>query len=218
MHQVSTGQQEFSVLTGIVRPDRWPELSAERVKKVLTHAKESFDVVVVDVGFNLETDEEITSDLFAPRRNAATLGALKEAECILEVASADAVGIARFIRAHYVLVESFPDSMRMIVVNKVKAGLDAQGSSHASSTLSRFAGLHEVYELPYDDRAINAAYSVGSPLSSASKNSKLRKKFAEIAQVLSPQQPVTELKKSRFSRSRKQEFDQVQSERHRDSA
>ena len=206
------------VLSGIVRSDRWPELSAERVKKVLTLAAETFEIVVVDVGFNLETDEEITSDLFAPRRNASTLTVLKQADVIVGVAGADALGVARFIRAHDVLVEEFPESLRVIVLNKVRSGLDARGSAQAASTLSRFAGLHEVYELTADDKVINASFATGKPLSMAAKNSKLRKQFQNLAVLFKREVKVTAVKQSRFARSRRLMSQSMPSEQHQDSA
>jgi MinD-like ATPase involved in chromosome partitioning or flagellar assembly len=215
---VPTAQGQMRVLSGIVRTDRWPELSAERVKKVLLVAKECFDAILVDVGFNLEADEEITSDLFAPRRNASTLATLKAADYIVEVASADALGVARFIRAHDVLVDEFPESMRVIVLNKVRSGLDTRGSHQAAAALSRFAGLHEVYELSADEKALNTSYSAGKPLSLAAKNSKLRRQFRKLAEPFSHDEKTTAEKQNRFSRSRKQESELVQSEQHRDSA
>jgi MinD-like ATPase involved in chromosome partitioning or flagellar assembly len=202
-HSVNTGTAQMQVLSGIVRSDRWPELAASRVKKVLTCAGENFDAVVVDVGFNLETDEEITSDLFAPRRNAATLTALNQADCIIEVSGADALGVARFIRAHDVLVEEFPESLRLIVVNKVRSGLDARGSAQAAATLSRFAGLHDVYELAQDDKAITAAYALGKPLSVAAQGSKLRKQIQAMARAFKKEEAITAVKQNRFSRSRR---------------
>ncbi|MFL0713340.1 MAG: CpaE family protein [Microcella pacifica] len=50
---------ELRVLTGIGRPHRWPELSAERVTSVLEECRAWRPIVVVDTGFNLETDEEL---------------------------------------------------------------------------------------------------------------------------------------------------------------
>lgn len=217
-HAIPTGAGELDVLSGIVRSDRWPELSAERVKKVLALAMEHWDAVVVDVGFNLETDEEITSDLFAPRRNASTLTVLKQANCIIEVAGADALGIARFIRAHDVLVENFPESLRVIVLNKVRSGLDARGTAQAAATLSRFAGLHEVYELPVDDKAINASFASGKPLSTSARNSRLRKQFVSLASLFQPESQITAAKQNRFVRSRKQASPSEQSELLQDSA
>lgn len=217
-HTVPSGSGVLRVLSGIVKTERWPELSAERVRKVLSLASENFDTVVVDVGFNLETDEEISSDLFAPRRNAATLTVLKHADYIIEVASADALGVARFIRAHDLLVEEFPESLRVIVLNKVRSGLDTRGSSQAAATLSRFAGLHDVFELPEDDKAMNASFATGKPLNISAKNSKLRKQFQKLAALLNPVEKVIAVKQNRFARSRKPASVSVQSELHQDSA
>lgn len=217
-HVVNTGVHNMSVLSGIVRPERWPELSAERVRKVLEVVRVNFDAIVVDVGFNLETDEEITSDLFAPRRNASTLTVVKYADYIVEVASADALGIARFIRAHDVLVEEFPESLRVIVLNKVRSGLDARGSAQAASALSRFAGLHDVHELNADDKAMMASYGLGKPLSGAAKNSRLRKQFQKLAVLFSEEHSVTAQTQNRFSRSRTKASHSEQSELHQDSA
>jgi MinD-like ATPase involved in chromosome partitioning or flagellar assembly len=217
-HPVHTQSADLHVLSGIVRSDRWPELSAERVKKVLSLAKENYDSVVVDVGFNLETDEEITSDLFAPRRNASTLAVLKQANVIMEVAGADALGIARFIRAHDVLVEEFPESLRVIVLNKVRSRLDPRGSSQAAATLSRFAGLQDVYELNSDEKAITSSIASGKPLRVAAKNSKLRKQLQNLAVLFREEALVTAEKQSRFARSGKPASRLVQSEQHRDSA
>lgn len=215
---VTTSQGSLRVLSGIVKTDRWPELSSERMRKLLEIAQETCDVVVVDVGFNLETDEEISSDLFAPRRNAATLTTLKAADCIIEVASADALGVARFIRAHDYLVEQFPESLRVIVVNKVRSGLDSRGTNQASSALGRFAGLHDLHELAYDDKAAGAALVMSQPLSQSAKNSKLRRQIQALAQLIAPTSEITAVKQNRFSRSRKQESLSEQSEPLRDSA
>ncbi|MEC5150907.1 hypothetical protein [Cryobacterium sp. GrIS_2_6] len=54
----------FWVLTGIGRPSRWPELSGERVSKTIEVLRNWVDYVVLDTGFSLESDEEISSDLF----------------------------------------------------------------------------------------------------------------------------------------------------------
>ncbi|MBK5238344.1 MAG: hypothetical protein JJE28_04450, partial [Actinomycetales bacterium] len=97
--QVDISGTPLWVLTGILRADRWPELSASRIARVLEICRELFDVIIIDVGFNLERDEEISSDLFAPRRNAATLTVLGEADTILAIADSDVVGLARFLRA-----------------------------------------------------------------------------------------------------------------------
>ena len=89
----------FWVLTGIGRPSRWPELSGERVTKTIQALRDWVDYVVIDTGFNLESDEEISSDLFAPRRNAATVNAIAVADHVVACGLADPVGMARFLRS-----------------------------------------------------------------------------------------------------------------------
>src|SRR5690606_1727249 len=75
----------FRVLTGIGRPSRWPELSAERVVGVLGVVRDWVEETVVDVAAPLEQDEELSSDIAAPRRNAATIQALEAADVVVAV-------------------------------------------------------------------------------------------------------------------------------------
>ena len=68
----SAPRASFDVFTGLVGPSRWPELSRERVTAAIQAIGARSEYVVIDTGFSLERDEELTSDQFAPRRNAAT--------------------------------------------------------------------------------------------------------------------------------------------------
>jgi Flp pilus assembly CpaE family ATPase len=148
----------FAVLTGIGRAARWPELSADRVTRVLEVCRDWADHTVVDVGFNLESDEEIVSDLFAPRRNAATLAALRAADRVVAIGAADPVGLARFVRAYGDLVEVADQARVEIVITKVRAsavGLNAAGQIRA--TLLRFAGIDDVTLVPDDAAGCDAA-------------------------------------------------------------
>ncbi|UPK76175.1 hypothetical protein MU582_05920 [Nocardioidaceae bacterium SCSIO 66511] len=65
------------LLTGIGRADRWPQLRVGSFDRILETAREMAPVVIVDVGFCLEVDEELAYDTTAPRRNAVTLRALE---------------------------------------------------------------------------------------------------------------------------------------------
>ena len=73
------------VLTGIPRPDRWPEIRAASFEEVLRLSKLLAEHVVVDCGFCLEDDEELSYDTRAPRRNATTLITLESAEQVVVV-------------------------------------------------------------------------------------------------------------------------------------
>ena len=110
----------FSLLTGLTRADRWPELRAAAVERVLDAARKIAEVVIVDCGFALENDEELSYDTVAPRRNAATLAVLGRADLVYAVGNSDPIGIPRLIRGLDELGQACPGSTIKVVVNKVR--------------------------------------------------------------------------------------------------
>ncbi|MFT2692353.1 AAA family ATPase [Clavibacter zhangzhiyongii] len=164
-HHPSTRAPGFSVLTGISRPDRWPELAEGRVSAVLQACRGWREYTVVDASFNLEDDEEISSDMFAPRRNAATLAALRGADHVVAVVSADTVGLSRFFRAYVQLLEIVDPSRVSVLVNRVRpsaGGWDAAGQ--VRRTLFRFGSVEACGFVPEDRDALDAAVLAGATL------------------------------------------------------
>ncbi|MET1017296.1 MAG: regulator [Leifsonia flava] len=162
----------LNVLTGIPRASRWPELSSERVSRTIAACRDWADYVVVDTGFSLENDEEISSDLFAPRRNAATLATLRSADRVVAVGAADPIGLARYLRAYPDLVELVEDRPVTSVINKVRpgvVGLNPHGQ--VRSTLQRFGGIGDPILVPSDPRGTDAALLAGRALRDASPRS-----------------------------------------------
>lgn len=180
------GRDEVLVLTGIANPARWPELSRDRVLTVLEKCRELADLVVVDVGFSLERDDEIVSDVFAPRRSAATLAALAAADRILAVADGQAVGLQRFLRARVNLVEIVGETPTDVIVNRVRA--DAVGFGAAGQikhVLSRFAGVEASAIIPLDQTACDRALLAGEPVTYASPRSAFARAISNyVAQTL----------------------------------
>lgn len=155
----------FWVLTGIGRPSRWPELSADRVVTTVRQCRSWVDYTVLDTGFSLENDEEISSDLFAPRRNAATISALREADQVVAVGSADPVGLSRFLRAHVDLVEMVEADRITVAMNKIRASaIGLNPSGQVAQTLQRFGGISSPALLPHDQPALDAAILSGKTL------------------------------------------------------
>lgn len=170
-----SGRSSFWVLTGIGRPSRWPELSAQRVATTLQQCRLWVDFTVVDTGFSLEHDEEISSDLFAPRRNAASITALREADRVIAVGAADPVGLSRFLRAHVDLIETVAEGRIIVAMNKLRAsaiGLNPVGQ--VTQTLSRFGGIESAAMIPYDPQGLDAAILSGRTLADAAPRSVTR--------------------------------------------
>jgi MinD-like ATPase involved in chromosome partitioning or flagellar assembly len=170
-----SGRASFWVLTGIGRPSRWPELSSQRVTTTLQQCREWVDFTVVDTGFSLEHDEEISSDLFAPRRNAAGITALRAADRVVAVGAADPVGLSRFLRAHVDLIETVAEGRVIVAMNKLRAsavGLNPLGQ--VAQTLSRFGGIESAAMIPYDAPACDAAILSGRTIADAAPKSPVR--------------------------------------------
>jgi MinD-like ATPase involved in chromosome partitioning or flagellar assembly len=191
-----SGHSSFWVLTGIGRPSRWPELSAQRVAATLEQCRSWVDFTVVDTGFSLEHDEEISSDLFAPRRNAASITALSEADRVIAVGAADPVGLSRFLRAHVDLVETVAEGRVMVVMNKVRVsaiGLNPAGQ--VAQTLSRFGGITSAAMIPFDSAGMDAAILSGRTLADAAPRSPARVAIRDL--VASKFLPTQAAEKSR---------------------
>ncbi|WP_136055108.1 P-loop NTPase [Microbacterium sp. K24] len=184
---ISTSAGDLEVLPGLNRPSRWPELSSMRMRETLRACREWIDDTVVDVGAAFDADEEVTSDLAGPRRHAATSATLQEADAVIAVASADPVGISRFLRDHAELRRLATPSPVLVVVNQVRPGslgLDARGQ--VRRTLERFAGITDVAFVPFDQRAADAALLHARPIADVAPRSSLVAAVRRLAASLSP--------------------------------
>lgn len=186
---VTTKLGTFRVLTGITRADRWTELRAAALSLVLERGKEIADVVVVDTGFCLEADEELSFDTMAPRRNAATLRSLELADTVFAVGAADPVGVPRLVRGLAELELAVPQVSPVVVLNKVRAAAVGRSPERqlkdAWERYGPASGLHAF--LPADNAAADGALLAGSLLLETAPESKLRRAIAEL--VCAPAQP-----------------------------
>ncbi|WP_104162912.1 septum formation inhibitor-activating ATPase [Cryobacterium sp. N22] len=174
-HRYNSPRGAFWVLTGIGRPSRWPELSAERVSGTITALRRWADYVVLDTGFSLESDEEISSDLFAPRRNAATLAALGIADRVVACGLADPVGMARFLRAWSDLTEVITTHRVHVVMNRVRSSaVGPAPAAQVGSALRRFGGIDAAVLVPHDQAGVDAAVLSGRTLRDAAPRSPAR--------------------------------------------
>jgi MinD-like ATPase involved in chromosome partitioning or flagellar assembly len=179
---VATRSGTFHVLTGITRADRWTELRASALSRVLERARQAAEVTVIDTGFCLEADEELSFDTLAPRRNAATLRSLELADTVFAVGAADSIGVPRLVRGLAELHAALPEASPRVVLNKVRAAAvgrsperqlrDAWERYGPAASLSAF--------LPADAAVCDAALLSGSLLLETAPESGLRKAIAGL--------------------------------------
>jgi MinD-like ATPase involved in chromosome partitioning or flagellar assembly len=192
------------VLTGIARAERWPELRPSALEAVLGLARSLASYVVIDCGFGLERDEELSYDTVAPRRNGATLASLDAADIVVAVASADPVGLQRYVRALAELADAVPGCSPVTVVNRVRAAVVGGGEPQAeiSAALSRYAGVTDVRFVPMDLDAYDAAMASGRTLVEVAPASPARLALQAVAASLSGTTLGRRRRRLPFARSR----------------
>lgn len=193
------------VLTGLPRADRWPEVRDAAMGDILDVASRAAEVVVVDCGFSLEADEELSYDTLAPRRNATTLTTLERADHLVVVGAGDPVGLQRLVRGLTELGH-VPSPEPLVVVTKVRA---ASAGPHPAAAirevLGRFSGVDEVTVVPDDRDACDAAMLAGRTLVEHAPTSRARVAIRELARRVLPErmpQPATRRGRRRGARAR----------------
>ncbi|HET8590190.1 MAG TPA: hypothetical protein VFM01_11210, partial [Nakamurella sp.] len=169
----------MAVLTGIARADRWPEVRPSAIPAVLAVARQLAELVVVDCSAILESDEELSFDTLAPRRNGATLAVLDDADVVLAVGSGDPPGMERLVRGLAELAEAVGSATPQVVLNRVRRTAATQ--AELAAAVRRFAGVGVLAMLPEDRPACDRAWQRGVTLSAAAPGSPLRAALRELS-------------------------------------
>lgn len=174
--------RHLRVLTGIANAERWPELRPAALVRLWQACRDTPGVTVVDAGFSIERDEEVVTDIRAPRRAAATLTAVAAADVIVAVGSADPVGMERLVHGLVDLRRAVPQTPVRVVVNRVRRSLlGADGEGQVREALLRHAGVADVTVLPDDRDACDAALRQGGTLAEVAPRSSIRSALRSFA-------------------------------------
>lgn len=173
---------KLRVLTGIARAERWPELRPAAVENVLAVSRRLVTHTVVDCGFCLEEDEELSFDTMAPRRNGATVAIVTDADLVIAVGAADPVSLQRLVRGLSELAETVPGIEPAVVVNKVRKTLLAgDPEREIAAALERYAGVVPAGFVPFDLKGVDAALMAGRSLTEAAGESPARQAIMRYA-------------------------------------
>jgi len=177
--------ERLQVLTGIGRSGRWTEARRSAMHAVIDQASSIADVVVIDCGFSLESDEELVFDTAAPRRNAATFVALEQATDIVVTGLADPIGLVRLVNGLAELDELELSGRRHVVANRVReAMLGRKPNDAVADVLHRHAKVDQLWCIPDDAAAFDTALREGCTLAEVRVDSTARLAIASLAQSL----------------------------------
>ena len=166
------------LVSGLPRPDRWPEVRPQAFAEVLDTARTLDPLVVVDAGFGLSSDGLDPFDP-APQRDAVTTAALEAADDVVVVASADPVGLTRLARGLLDLVDVLRREPTLVVVNRMRSGL-GWAPRDVVDMVARVAPATAVVFVPDDREAADRALVAGQTLVEGA-DSALRRGVAEVA-------------------------------------
>lgn len=148
----------LSVVTGLPRADRWPEVRAGVVEHVVEVAREHAHVVL-DTGFSLERDP--ASDFGSrPSRNQMTHGALEVADEVVVVGNADPVGLSRLARGLVELRDHVAGAPVRVVVNRMRPTL-GWSEKDVAGMVAGFTRLTGLHFLPEDRGVVDRALVAG---------------------------------------------------------
>ncbi len=176
---------QLRVLTGLPRADRWPELREHAIEDVLSQARDLVPWTIVDVGFCLEQDEEISFDTTAPRRNGVTLTVLEAADQVVLVGTADPIGLQRVVRAVSDLREHTQAPCLVVVTRVRSTAVGRDPRRQITEVLSRFAGIEDVHLIPEDQDSMDAALLAGGTLAEIRPSSPARTALIGVAEAVS---------------------------------
>ncbi len=169
--------ERLDVLTGLPRADRWVEVRAGVLQRILDLATEIGDVVV-DCGFCLE-DDHGPAPTGGVGRNQLTLDALAAADEVLVVGAADPVGLSRLARALMELREVAGPARVRVVVNRMRDSLGWR-ERDILGMVEGYAAPVGIHLLPDDRVAIDRALVAGRCLAETG-DSALRRGLARVA-------------------------------------
>lgn len=180
-------EPRLRVLTGLPTHERWAQIRPASLEAVLGLARDLARVTVVDCGFSLEDDPELSYDTYAPRRNSATLTALAAADDVLVVGRDDPVGLAR-LEAGLIELRAIGGSPTDVVLNQVRTPApepdtvepvrNARSSAPVDHAASRRAAAwrrlrdeYRIHQVPSDPDTVDKALIAGVPVTSVDPGS-----------------------------------------------
>ncbi|MBD8868735.1 AAA family ATPase [Nocardioides donggukensis] len=170
------------VLTGLPRPDRWVEVRPGTVTHLVELGRGQ-GPVLLDTGFCLEEDPG--ADVAGrPGRNALTTEALRAADAVLAVGTADPVGLTRLARGLVELRELLDGRGVHVVVNRMRGSL-GWSEDEVRSMVTGFARVESLHLLPEDRSATDRALLAGRTLTETG-DSGLSRALAGIVDVVVP--------------------------------
>lgn len=173
--------ENLSLVAGLPRISRWTDLRVTTLRELWRKSKDSFDVVITDVGGVLEIDNSLLQENSLPRRHATSLTALEAADVTFICARADSVGIARLVRGYLEFHELFAHSE----VHVLLWGITSDGhGKDVRAAVSRHTGIESIFETTHDFEIFRNALQHNTFVGRQDAKHQISKEFELIAKMI----------------------------------
>ena len=183
---IDLGRQELLFMPGLTSPERWEEVSAERVEAMLLAVSPFVDVVVADLSQpTFSRPSLIHPSLVSHNRDSLAESVLAKSARLVSVCGADPVSAKRFLDAQNYLNEIRGSLEQFVVVNRFRTS--AIGSNAKLELIESFESLAKLRIdafVPDDGENIDRAMRNGLPLALLKRSSPARQAIAELAKQL----------------------------------
>lgn len=175
----------LDVMTGLTRPERWPQLRTKAWEQLLDITRNRWDHIVVDCGFALEEDEELSFDIPAPQRNATTVTTVSAADTVLAVGTGDPVGLVRFMKGLEQLT-AITSCQVVPVINKVTSMTSGMVPKRQLATAWERFGPSIALEhfIPWAPEPVAAALMEGKALAERAPKADIRQAVRQLLAVI----------------------------------
>lgn len=168
------------VLGGLNKSDRWREVSGAGLSSLWEAVQQWPGHVVIDAPVRLAAGDE--DNHFGPDPNSMWQAVTQAATTICMVASADTVGIHRFVNV-YLDGEAKVDNT---VINRLRSSAGGpRAKESVLELLNRFTGITDPFLVP-DDPAVDRAVLEGVPLRLLASRSPARLAIQALAEQYDP--------------------------------
>jgi len=195
-----SASDNLSFVSGLPRISRWTDLRVGTLQEFWRKSRETFDVVIADVGAVLELDHSLLHETSLPRRHAAALTALESAQVSIICARADAVGIARLVRGYLEFHELFAKSEVHVVLWGVT---NESQRKEIRAAVSRHTGIESIFETTYDFEITRKALQKNTFVSNLNSKHVIAKEFEILSKVLYQNLELQSLAKFRVQKLRR---------------
>lgn len=188
---IEFSKTKFHLMTGLSAAQRWPEVSFDRLSRLIELARSSFEFVVIDIASVI--DQSVGNVVSGALRDQAALAALEASNQVLHIATADPVAIQRHIMAFEQLAELQLSAEVHTLVNRLRASvIGSNPRQQISDTLLRFANIEVSSFIPDDPVATDRAIRESTPLALSSRKSPARQAIAALVrhQILGETSPL----------------------------